>query len=107
MVAEGVRFVKGSPRSEGREQGYSPRPLQCSPRAGGPEWRDAHHWLKGPEYAALRHRLENAHAAVEAALIEARRRVRKFGGSKSRPLAIAGKIARVGVKGIPMLGFRG
>jgi hypothetical protein len=37
---------------------------------------DAHHWLKGPEYAALRLRLENAHAAVEAALIEARRRVR-------------------------------
>jgi hypothetical protein len=37
---------------------------------------DAHHWLTGPEYAALRLRLENAHAAVEAALIEARRRVR-------------------------------
>jgi hypothetical protein len=37
---------------------------------------DAHHWLIGPEYAALRHRLENAHAAAEAALIEARRRVR-------------------------------
>lgn len=37
---------------------------------------DAHHWLKGPECAALRLRLENAHAAVEAALIKARRRVR-------------------------------
>jgi hypothetical protein len=37
---------------------------------------DAHHWLEGPEYATLKHRLENAHAAVEAALIEARRRVR-------------------------------
>jgi hypothetical protein len=37
---------------------------------------DASHWLGGPEYAALRHRLEGAHAAVEAALIEARRRVR-------------------------------
>jgi hypothetical protein len=37
---------------------------------------DAHHWLTGPEYAALRHRLENAHAAAEAALVEARRRVR-------------------------------
>ena len=37
---------------------------------------DAHHWLAGPEYAALRHRLENAHAAAEAALVEARRRVR-------------------------------
>jgi len=37
---------------------------------------DAHHWLTGPKYAALRYRLEDAHAAVEAALIEARRRVR-------------------------------
>jgi len=37
---------------------------------------DAGHWLKGPEYATLLHRLEDAHAAVEAALIEARRRVR-------------------------------
>jgi hypothetical protein len=37
---------------------------------------DAHHWLTGPEYAALRHRLENAHAAAEAALVEARRRAR-------------------------------
>ena len=37
---------------------------------------DAAHWLKGPEYEALKHRLEAAHAAVEAALIEASRRVR-------------------------------
>jgi hypothetical protein len=37
---------------------------------------DTNHWLKGPEYAALKHRLEYTHAAVEAALIEARRRVR-------------------------------
>ena len=37
---------------------------------------DAHHWLTGAEYAALRHRLEAAHAAAEAALVEARRRVR-------------------------------
>jgi hypothetical protein len=37
---------------------------------------DTYHWLEGPEYAALRHRLETAHAAGEAALIEARRRVR-------------------------------
>jgi hypothetical protein len=37
---------------------------------------DAHHWLTGPEYAALKHRLEDAHAAVEAALVEARRKVR-------------------------------
>ena len=37
---------------------------------------DAYHWLEGPEYAALRFRLEAAHAAAEAALIEPRRRVR-------------------------------
>jgi hypothetical protein len=37
---------------------------------------DATHWLTDPEYAVLRHRLEAAHAAAEAALIEARRRVR-------------------------------
>jgi hypothetical protein len=37
---------------------------------------NATHWLEGPEYATLKHRLEYAHAAVEAALIEARRRVR-------------------------------
>ena len=36
---------------------------------------DAIHWLTDPEYAALRHRLEAAHAAAEA-LVEARRRVR-------------------------------
>ena len=37
---------------------------------------DAHHWLTGAEYATLRHRLEAAHAAVEATLVEATRRVR-------------------------------
>jgi hypothetical protein len=37
---------------------------------------DATHRLTDPEYASLRHRLESAHAAAEAALIEARRRVR-------------------------------
>jgi hypothetical protein len=37
---------------------------------------DATHWLTEPEYAALRHRQEAAHAAVEAALVKARRRVR-------------------------------
>jgi hypothetical protein len=37
---------------------------------------DASHWLTDPEYAALRLRLESAHAAAEAALVEARRRVR-------------------------------
>ena len=37
---------------------------------------DATHWLTDPEYAALRHRLEAVHAALVAALVEARRRVR-------------------------------
>jgi hypothetical protein len=37
---------------------------------------DATHWLTDPEYASLRHCLEAAHAATEAALVEARRRVR-------------------------------
>jgi hypothetical protein len=36
---------------------------------------DAHHWLTEPEYEVLRCRLEAAHAAAEAALVEARRRV--------------------------------
>jgi hypothetical protein len=35
---------------------------------------DATHWLTDDEYAALRHRLEAAHAAIESALVEARRR---------------------------------
>ena len=37
---------------------------------------EANHWLTDPEYAALRHRLETAHAAAEAALVEARGQVR-------------------------------
>ena len=37
---------------------------------------DANHWLEDPEYASLKQRLKAAHAAVEVALIEARRRMR-------------------------------
>jgi hypothetical protein len=37
---------------------------------------DANAYLSDPNYDALRLRLENAHAAVEAATVEARRRVR-------------------------------
>ncbi len=37
---------------------------------------EANAWLSDERYDALRHRLENAHAAVEAAAVEARRRVR-------------------------------
>ena len=37
---------------------------------------DAAQWLPAPEYEALRLRLEIAHAAAEAAVVEARRQVR-------------------------------
>ncbi len=37
---------------------------------------EANAWLRGPDYNTLKHRLEDAHAAVEAAAVEARRRVR-------------------------------
>ena len=37
---------------------------------------EANAYLGDPGYNALRHRLEIAHAAVEAAAVEARRRVR-------------------------------
>jgi hypothetical protein len=37
---------------------------------------EAYNWLSGPEYGAVRHRLEDAHASVEATAVEARRRVR-------------------------------
>jgi hypothetical protein len=37
---------------------------------------EAMNWLRDPNYAALRLRIENTHAAVEAATVEARRRVR-------------------------------
>ena len=37
---------------------------------------EANTYLGDPSYNALRHRLEIAHAAVEAAAVEARRRVR-------------------------------
>jgi hypothetical protein len=37
---------------------------------------DATHWLTNTEYEVLRHRLEAAHAAAEAPLVEARRRMR-------------------------------
>jgi hypothetical protein len=43
---------------------------------------DATQWLTDPEYAALKHRLDAAHASAEAALVEARRRVRLNEGRK-------------------------
>jgi hypothetical protein len=52
---------------------------------------DATHWLTEPEYATLRHRLEAAHAAAEAALVEARSRVRLWtrGRASKGTLALA------------------
>jgi hypothetical protein len=70
-----VVAVGGTARPEGRYQGHSPRPLGASGELAALK-EDATHWLTGPEYAALRYRLEAAHAAAEAALVEARRRVR-------------------------------
>ena len=37
---------------------------------------EASAWLSDESYNALRHRLEDAHASVEAAAVQARRRVR-------------------------------
>lgn len=37
---------------------------------------DAYNWLTDPNYRSLVHRIEAAHASVEAAAVEARRRVR-------------------------------
>jgi len=37
---------------------------------------DAHQWLVGPEYEALRLRLEATHATAEAAVVEGKRQVR-------------------------------
>ncbi len=37
---------------------------------------EAHSWLHDPDYDTLKLRLEIAHSAVEAAAVEARRRVR-------------------------------
>ncbi len=37
---------------------------------------EATNWLTAPEYGPLRQRIESAHASVEAAAVEARRRVR-------------------------------
>ena len=52
------------------------RDLSALPRELASIKGDAIHWLTEPEYAALRLRLEAAHSAVEAAIVEARRRVR-------------------------------
>jgi hypothetical protein len=45
---------------------------------------EANAYLSDPTYNALRIRLETAHAAVEAAIVEARRRVRLNEGRRVR-----------------------
>jgi hypothetical protein len=45
---------------------------------------DANAYLTDPNYSTLRLRLESAHAAVEAAAVEARRRVRLNEGDTRR-----------------------
>jgi hypothetical protein len=45
---------------------------------------EANAYLTDPNYGALRLRLENAHAAVEAAAVEAKRRVRLNEGDAKR-----------------------
>jgi hypothetical protein len=45
---------------------------------------EANAWLSDERYDALKHRLENTHTAVEAAAVEARRRVRLNEGREDR-----------------------
>jgi hypothetical protein len=45
---------------------------------------EANAYLDDPNYSTLCLRLENAHAAVEAAIVEARRRVRLNEGDRHR-----------------------
>ena len=76
-MAQGVREVKEWARKTRRTQ-RGTWPATCCGMAGelAALKADARDWLTGPKYAVVHLRLENAHAAVEAALIEARRRVR-------------------------------
>ena len=45
---------------------------------------EANTWLSDESYDAFRHRREDAHASVEAAAVEARRRVRLNEGREDR-----------------------
>jgi hypothetical protein len=50
-------------------------PWASSSTVATSRWFNLYDRRSSPEYATLRHRLENAHASAEAALVEARRRV--------------------------------
>ena len=54
---------------------------------------DAYHWLTNPQYAALRFRLEAAHAAAEAALVEARLAAWKRAIEKQEYISFPGELA--------------
>ena len=75
MLAEqdARRRVGGSAAPQGRRRGSGARSYRDS---GGLATlkADASRWLTGPEYEALR--LEIAHAAAEAAVVDAKRQVR-------------------------------
>src|SRR5829696_8366130 len=60
---------------------------------------DATHWLTDPEYAALRLRLEAAHAAAEAALVEACRRVRLNEGRANKHILALAEATPASVRG--------
>jgi hypothetical protein len=79
LVLAALVFASGFTMRLAWESLEEPRVAEAQSPAEGDLNRtkaDAVHWLTSPEYATLLHRLENAHAANEAALIEARRRVR-------------------------------
>jgi hypothetical protein len=68
------------PRDQNRRrQVRRPQALRGRFPPRGPQGRDDVNWLKDPNYSTLRLRQENAHAAVEAAIIEASR-ARPSGG---------------------------
>jgi hypothetical protein len=69
LVAQGVRFVVG-PQDPKDVTWDTARYLSGLVGELAALKGEATHWLAEPEYAALRHRLEAAHAASEAALME-------------------------------------
>ena len=80
MVAQGVRLALMGPRDPKDVAKDVAKYVLHDLMEEASELRrtkaDADRWLRDPEYGVLRQRLEEAHVAVEAALVEARRRVR-------------------------------
>ena len=65
-----------SPRRHRRRQRHRPRPGREIASHISSLKGEAMNWFSDPSYGTLRLRLENAHAASEATMVEARRRVR-------------------------------